>query len=150
MEEPENKIPEKKIKQKTSKLPKKKKPSVTEEAKTAPAPTPGPAHIEIKALTPEESALFLKQINAYLSSKKVSKNKNEPVEYKILQNTTSEFLESYITIGYSYDGQRILMQHYPTPKDRDAILEFLKNVFVTLASKDNLIIDREDDDFPYE
>ena len=135
---------DKKPKQKKSK---KKKPTVvsTKEKTKAPAPTPTPEIVaKIKPLTVEESKMFLRQINDFLDKKKTSQKKENQEDYKILHMNISEFLESFITIGYTFDGQRVLIQHYPSPRDRDAMMEFLKNVFISNNSKDVTFFDRED------
>lgn len=116
-------------KDKPSKKPARKKPPT----KTSPAVTPSIA--DASALSPEESKQFIEQINNYLKKKDHS-HKEMLSDYKILQTNISEFLESYITFGYTFEGQRVLIQNYSTPKDKDALLEFLKNVFVTNSSGD--------------
>jgi hypothetical protein len=105
---------------------KKKAPKAVE---PSPTPTPAKINIDIAPLSVEESQLFLNHINAFLEKREHPKRENIS-DYRALQNTTNEFLESFVTFGYTYSGERVLIQHYPTPRDKDAILEFLKNVFV--------------------
>ena len=57
----------------------------------------------------------------------------------------SEYLESFIAFGYTYSGERILIQHAINARDKDALQEFIKNVFIT-TTKDNLIIDKDTDE----
>jgi len=48
----------------------------------------------------------------------------------ILNGIITEYLDSFILFGYNLDGERVIIQHYHKPKDRDAMMEFLKIVFV--------------------
>ena len=127
-----------------NKLP--RKPRKTKENKSipkdTPAPTPKIASNSHKPLTPEENEQFLKHINSFLKKKETS-HKESLNEYKLLQDNIGEFLESFITFGYTFSGQRVVIQHYPTPKDKDALLEFLKNIFVANAAKDSSYFDDE-------
>lgn len=107
-----------------------------------PIPTPQAAATNTTPLTPEENEQFLKHINSFLR-KKENQHKDSLNDYKSLQLYISEFLESFITFGYTFTGQRVVIQHYPTPKDKDALLEFLKNIFVANASKDASFLDDE-------
>ncbi len=110
-------------------------------SKDTPAPTPKVVS-NYPLLTPEENEQFLKHINSFLK-KKENSHKESVDEYKILQANIGEFLESFITFGYTFNGQRVVIQHYPTPKDKDALLEFLKNMFVANAAKDSSYFDDE-------
>lgn len=134
-------------KQPKPKKSRKKKPTMisTKEKSKAPAPTPTPDVVaRIKPLSAEESKMFLRQINEFLGKKTSPQKKEGQEDYKILYMNISEFLESFITIGYTFDGQRVLIQHYPSPRDRDAMMEFLKNVFISNNSKDVTFFDKED------
>lgn len=51
-------------------------------------------------------------------------------DYNILKSIITEYLDSYICIGYSSSGERYIIQHAVSPRDRDAMMEFLKNVFL--------------------
>ena len=126
---------------------KKKKPTIisTKEKNKVPAPTPTPDVVtRIKPLSPEENKMFLRQINEFLGKKTPPQRKEGQEDYKILHMNISEFLESFITIGYTFDGQRVLIQHYPSPRDRDAMMEFLKNVFINNNSKDVTFLDKDE------
>lgn len=50
-------------------------------------------------------------------------------DIELLSSITSEYLDTFITFGYNIDGERVIIQNYPKPKDRDAMMEFLKIVF---------------------
>ena len=51
-------------------------------------------------------------------------------DINILKNSICEYLDSFLVLGYTMEGDRIIMQHFKTPKDRDAIVEFLKTIFL--------------------
>jgi hypothetical protein len=44
--------------------------------------------------------------------------------------TVEEYLSSFLLLGYTMDGERVILQGYESPKDKDAVMEFLKNVFI--------------------
>lgn len=111
-----------------------------------PTPTPAKINIDISPLSVEESQQFLKHINEYLEKREQPRRENIS-DYKTLQTTVSEFLESFVTFGYTYSGERVLIQHYPTPRDRDAILEFLKNVFIANTTRE---VSFDDDSSDYD
>lgn len=51
-------------------------------------------------------------------------------DLSILKNSVSEYLESYLLFGYNLEGDRIILQKFDSAKDRDAIMEFLKTIFL--------------------
>jgi hypothetical protein len=48
----------------------------------------------------------------------------------ILKGIIEEYLSSFLLLGYTMDGERVILQGYESPKDKDAVMEFLKNVFI--------------------
>jgi hypothetical protein len=48
----------------------------------------------------------------------------------ILRGVNEEYLNSFIVLGYTLDDERVIIQSYRNPKDKDALMEFLKNVFI--------------------
>lgn len=63
--------------------------------------------------------------------KKNIKDKNLIVrDLSILRNIITEYLDAYILFGYNLEGERIIVQQFKTPKDRDAIMDFLKTIFL--------------------
>ena len=123
---------------------KKKKPSTSKLNRPTPTPLPETT-AESAVLSKEENELFLQQIGKFLKQKDVQK-KEKADDFKILHNNISEYLESFITFGYTFDGQRVLIQQYPSPRDKDAILEFLKNVFImNTSAEDNLRFNADDE-----
>jgi hypothetical protein len=51
-------------------------------------------------------------------------------DLSILKGINEEYLSSFITLGYTMEGERVVLQSYSCPKDKDALMEFLKNVFM--------------------
>lgn len=48
----------------------------------------------------------------------------------LLKAIVSEYLDSFIVFGYTLDGERVILQNYQKARDRDAIMEFLKTIFI--------------------
>lgn len=51
-------------------------------------------------------------------------------DLSILKGINEEYLSSFITLGYTMEGERVILQSYSCPKDKDALMEFLKVVFI--------------------
>jgi predicted small metal-binding protein len=51
-------------------------------------------------------------------------------DYNILKSIITEYLDSYMCIGYSSTGERYILHHAKSARDQDAIMEFLKSVFI--------------------
>lgn len=50
-------------------------------------------------------------------------------DINILYNMISEYMDEFMLFGYNLDGERILIQNFSNPKGKDAMMEFLKNMF---------------------
>lgn len=48
----------------------------------------------------------------------------------LLKSIITEYLDSFILFGYSLDGERVILQNFVKSKDRDALMEFLKIIFL--------------------
>jgi hypothetical protein len=48
----------------------------------------------------------------------------------LLKAIITEYLDSFILFGYNIDGERVILQNFNKAKDRDALMEFLKIVFI--------------------
>lgn len=51
-------------------------------------------------------------------------------DLSILKSINEEYLSSFITLGYTMEGERVILQSYSCPKDKDALMEFLKVIFI--------------------
>jgi hypothetical protein len=59
-----------------------------------------------------------------------SENSIEERDYHLLKSVITEYLDSYILFGYDTKGERIVVQHANNSRDQDAIMEFLKTLFL--------------------
>jgi hypothetical protein len=55
----------------------------------------------------------------------------------ILKGINEEYLNSFILLGYTMEDERVIIQSYRNPKDKDAMMEFLKNVFIQQCHQNN-------------
>lgn len=55
----------------------------------------------------------------------------------ILKGVNEEYLNSFIILGYTMEDERVVIQSYRNSKDKDAMMEFLKNVFIQHHQQNN-------------
>jgi hypothetical protein len=78
------------------------------------------------------SAINERELQKSLDKYLKQSNQANQVMYRdldLLKSIIGEYLDSFIAFGYNIDGDRVILQHFPNPKDRDAIMEFLKIIF---------------------
>ena len=78
------------------------------------------------------SAINERELQKSLDKYLKQSNQANQVMYRdldLLKSIIGEYLDSFIAFGYNIDGERVILQHFPNPKDRDAIMEFLKIIF---------------------
>jgi hypothetical protein len=51
-------------------------------------------------------------------------------DFNLLKNSISEYMDCYLLFGYNTNGDRVIIQKFNKPRDRDAIMEFLKTIFL--------------------
>ena len=51
-------------------------------------------------------------------------------DLSILKNIITEYLDTFLIFGYNTTGERIILQNFKNARDRDAIMEFLKTIFL--------------------
>lgn len=56
----------------------------------------------------------------------------------VLKAIVGEYLDSFILFGYNLEGERVILQNFSKAKDRDALMEFLKIVFIK-QQQDNFL-----------
>lgn len=56
----------------------------------------------------------------------------------VLKAIIGEYLDSFILFGYNLEGERVILQNFSKAKDRDALMEFLKIVFIK-QQQDNFL-----------
>jgi hypothetical protein len=59
-------------------------------------------------------------------------------DLELLKSIITEYLDTFIVFGYNVEGERTILQHYTTARDRDAIMEFLKTIFIK-QQQDNFL-----------
>jgi hypothetical protein len=72
-------------------------------------------------------------------------NKVSVRDLGILKTQISEYLDAFITFGYNVKGERIVIQHFKNARDRDAIMEFLKTIFIKQQHENFLDLQGDDD-----
>ena len=51
-------------------------------------------------------------------------------DFSLLKDHIAEYLDSFLVLGYTMEGERVVMQAFKCSKDRDAMVEFLKTIFI--------------------
>jgi hypothetical protein len=51
-------------------------------------------------------------------------------DFALLKSTISEYMDCFLLFGYNVHGERVMIQKFNKPRDRDAIMEFLKTIFL--------------------
>jgi beta-glucosidase/6-phospho-beta-glucosidase/beta-galactosidase len=59
-------------------------------------------------------------------------------DLSLLKSIVAEYLDAFIVFGYTLEGERVILQNYEKPRDRDAIIEFLKTIFIK-QQQDNFL-----------
>jgi hypothetical protein len=93
--------------------------------------------------SPEESEKeIMKKVHDAISNLELQKgidkwmkeNKKENVlclrDLGILKGIITEYLDTFLVFGYNTNGERIILQNFKNARDRDAIMEFLKTIFL--------------------
>lgn len=75
-------------------------------------------------------------IERWLKNNKSRQNVNVR-DLEILSSIVTEYLDAFILFGYNMDGERVIIQNYSKAKDRDAMMEFLKIVFLRYQNEVN-------------
>jgi hypothetical protein len=74
-------------------------------------------------------------------------NKKEQIitarDLGILKSMMCEYLDAFLVFGYNTDGERIILQNFKNARDRDAIMEFLKTIF--LKQQHENFLDQDDE-----
>ena len=105
---------------------------------------PSLSSVEMQLVTEEQQALdkIKKSVYATLNNNELEKAldgwlKNHGTEHKIamrdlsvLKTTIMEFLDVFLLFGYDMKGNRIIIQNFNNARDRDAVMEFLKTIFI--------------------
>jgi len=105
---------------------------------------PSLSSVEVQLVTDEEQALdkIKKSVYATINNNELEKAldnwlKNHSSEHKIamrdlsiLKTTIMEFLDVFLLFGYDMKGNRVIIQNFNNARDRDAVMEFFKTIFI--------------------
>ena len=105
---------------------------------------PSLSSVEVQFVSDEEQALdkIKKSVYATINNNELEKAldtwlKNHSSEQKIairdfsiLNKTIMEFLDVFLLFGYDMKGNRVIIQNFNNARDRDAVMEFLKTIFI--------------------
>lgn len=58
-------------------------------------------------------------------------------DFESLQPLISEYVDDFILIGHTLDGQRVVMRYAPTPADLDKLTELCKKVLVKMMIQES-------------
>jgi beta-glucosidase/6-phospho-beta-glucosidase/beta-galactosidase len=61
-------------------------------------------------------------------------------DLSLLKSIITEYLDGFILFGYNIEGERVILQSFKNAKERDAMMEFLKIVFIK-QQQDNFLDD---------
>jgi hypothetical protein len=59
-------------------------------------------------------------------------------DFETLQSIISEFLEDYLVIGHTLDGQRVVIRYTSSPAALDGLTELSKKVLVRMMQQEQL------------
>lgn len=120
---------------------------------TATTPTPTAtlaASSSERRLSSPEQQQFLAKLNQWLdynrdSQAELTRRRNLETmnDYITLEQTVTEFLDTFLLIGYNLQGQRVIVQHCTNNRDQDALIELVRNIAVIPLNKPQ----REDDTY---
>jgi hypothetical protein len=97
------------------------------------------SEIQEKVMTAVHNQELNKSMDSWLKQNEGRRNIGVR-DLELLSSIISEYMDSFIMFGYNLEGERVVIQHYQKPKDRDAMMEFLKIVFFKYQNS------RDDDD----
>jgi hypothetical protein len=111
-----------------------------------------PKKIEDKNIEEVRDKVFLsinneelqKSLDAWMK-KNLDESRIQSRDLHILKSIITEYLDTYILFGYDTNNQRIVIQNCENPRDRDALMEFLKIIFIKQQNEN--FLDNEGDDF---
>lgn len=62
--------------------------------------------------------------------------KEQRDDFQHLQPILSEFLDDFLLLGHTLDGQRVVIRYTKTPADLDKLTELFRRVFVRMMAQD--------------
>jgi hypothetical protein len=113
----------------TKRTSKNKSTEIAKETKTPSLSSANLQNIEEKILTAINNQELQRGIERWIRNNE-QKQKENNRDLGLLSGIIGEYLDSYILFGYNLEGERVIIQSQSSPKDRDALMEFLKIVFL--------------------
>lgn len=123
---------------------KKKEETIVPSLSSAPTKEITLSDIREKVFSSINNAELEKALDTWLKDNH-TENKVTIRDLGILKTQISEYLDAFITFGYNPKGERIVIQHFKNARDRDAIMEFLKTIFIKQQHENFLDIQNDDD-----
>jgi len=95
-----------------------------------------------KVFTVVSNLELQKSIDKFMKESKRT-NQISMRDLSILKGIMSEYLDAFLVFGYNIEGDRIILQNFKNARDRDAIMEFLKTIF--LKQQHENFLDQDDE-----
>ncbi len=115
--------------------PEKKKPRKTTKTETTPDPLVNTtAEVEDNEKAREAITRLIKNSVEKYSGIADNQLKNTRDDFECLQGIVSEFLEDFMIIGHTLDGQRVVIRYTSTPAQLDSLTELCKKVLVRMMA----------------
>jgi hypothetical protein len=105
-------------------------------------PTDLSDEIAKKVFTAVSNLELQKSIDKFMKESKRA-NQISMRDLSILKGIMSEYLDAFLVFGYNIEGDRIILQNFKNARDRDAIMEFLKTIF--LKQQHENFLDQDDE-----
>lgn len=83
-------------------------------------------------LPPEFLKEFDQRLNEIIKDEIKRKEKTYITDYKPLELMVSEYLKSFIIIGYTLTGEKVVIGHAMTQQEHDSIIEHLRHTFMNI------------------
>lgn len=105
-------------------------------------PTDLSDEIAKKVFTAVSNVELQKSIDKFMKESKRA-NQISMRDLSILKGIMGEYLDAFLVFGYNIEGDRIILQNFKNARDRDAIMEFLKTIF--LKQQHENFLDQDDE-----
>ena len=101
-----------------------------------------PEVVESKGMTPEEILALNQKVFSAIDNLELQKSMDKWLkdneqnnmiakrDLSLLKGHVTEYLDSFLLFGYNMEGRRVIIQNFRSARDRDAIMEFLKTIFL--------------------
>lgn len=119
--------------------------SVISTSNPVPTPTPEPTPTPAQAMPKEFMELLnrklLENLGNEIRSPKQKKATNERIsnlkDLKTLEAVVSEFLKTFIIIGYTFKGEKVTVGHATSQQENDSLSEHLRQMFLRVVNNED-------------